>query len=149
MKATFAAGCFWHVQEAFDKVKGVKSTEVGFMGGHVKSPTYKQVCTHTTGHAEVVQLEYDPDEVSYEKLLEVFWKIHDPAQLNRQGPDVGEQYRSAIFFHSKEQEKAAKKSKAELEKKGRKIATEVVPASTFWKAEDYHQKYYKKRFCLF
>jgi peptide-methionine (S)-S-oxide reductase len=147
-KATFGAGCFWHVEEDFRTVKGVKETVVGFMGGDVENPSYEQVCTHTTGHAEVVQITYDPDEISFEELVEIFWKIHDPTQLNRQGPDVGDQYRSVIFFHTKEQEKIAKKSKEKLEKSGRlnkPIATQIVPASDFWRAEDYHQKYLQKR----
>ena len=145
--ATFGAGCFWHVEEAFSKVKGVKKTTVGYMGGSLDDPTYKDVCTDKTGHAEVLQVEFDPSEVSYEELLKVFWSTHDPTTLNRQGPDIGTQYRSIIFFHDSEQEKLAKKSKEELDKSGKfgdKIVTDIVPASTFWKAEDYHQKYFKK-----
>lgn len=146
-KATFGAGCFWHVEEEFAKVKGVVSTSVGFMGGNTQYPTYKDVCTGNTGHAEVVHLEYDPKEVSYQKLLEIFWKIHDPTTLNRQGPDFGSQYRSAIFFHSKEQEKAAMESREKLGKSGTynaKIVTEITPAGEFYRAEDYHQRYAQK-----
>lgn len=146
-KATFGAGCFWHVEEEFAKVKGVVSTSVGFMGGDTRYPTYKDVCTGNTGHAEVVHLEYDPKEVSYRKLLEIFWKIHDPTTFNRQGPDVGSQYRSAIFFHDKEQEKTALESKEELMKSGNfksKIVTEIKAAGEFYRAEDYHQYYAEK-----
>jgi len=145
--ATFAAGCFWGVEEAFRNLRGVKNTMVGYTGGRVASPSYEMVCSDRTGHAEAVQVKFNPKEVSFEKLLEVFWSSHDPTQLNRQGPDIGKQYRSAIFFHSKEQEQAAKKSKQELEKSGKlkKIVTEIVPAGEFYKAEDYHQKYYLKR----
>ena len=143
--ATFAAGCFWGVEEAFRTVKGVKSTEVGYMGGTKESPSYDAVCTDRTGHAEAVQVKFDPKVVSYEDLLEIFWNIHDPTQKNRQGSDVGTQYRSAIFFHNKQQESAAKKSKEKLTKKGIKIVTEIVPASDFWPAEGYHQKYLMKR----
>lgn len=146
-KATFGAGCFWHVEAAFCDVKGVKSTTAGYMGGTTPNPTYQQVCSHTTGHAEVVQIEYDPAEVSYEELLDIFWKIHDPTTLNRQGPDVGTQYRSAIFYHSEEQKELAQASKERLEKSGQfkqPIVTEITPAPEFWKAEDYHQKYFEK-----
>jgi peptide-methionine (S)-S-oxide reductase len=147
-KATFGAGCFWGVEEEFRKVKGVKDTAVGYAGGGVPNPTYKDVCTDRTGHAEVVEVDYDPAEVSYEALLDVFWNGHDPTQLNRQGPDVGTQYRSVVFFHSPEQEAAARASKARLEESGRfrrPIATVIEPAPTFWRAEDYHQRYLEKR----
>ena len=147
-KATFGAGCFWGVEAAFRQIKGVKSTAVGYMGGKLKDPTYQDVCTDRTGHAEVVQVEYDPSEVSYEELLRVFWDNHDPTTLNRQGPDTGTQYRSAIFYHTTEQEAAAKASKAALEKSGRyrrPIVTEITPAPEFWRAEDYHQQYLEKR----
>ncbi len=147
-KATFAAGCFWGVEAAFRQVEGVVSTAVGYMGGTLKNPSYQDVCTDQTGHAEVVQVEYDPTKVPYDALLGVFWKIHDPTTLNRQGPDIGTQYRSAIFFHSPEQESAAKASKHRLEQAGaykRPIATEITPASEFYRAEDYHQQYLEKR----
>lgn len=148
MKATFGAGCFWHVEALFRQVKGVKSTTVGYLGGSLKDPTYEDVCSGQTGHAEVVQVEYDPNMVSYNDLLTVFWNNHDPTTLNRQGPDVGDQYRSAIFFHDAEQEATAKDSKEKLQSsdkfKGRKIVTEIVPASSFYKAEDYHQQYFEK-----
>jgi peptide-methionine (S)-S-oxide reductase len=147
-KATFGAGCFWGVEAAFRQVKGVKATAVGYAGGRTKNPTYKEVCTDSTGHAEVVQVEYDPAEVSYDRLLGVFWASHDPTQLNRQGPDVGTQYRSVIFFHTPEQEAAARESKAALESSGRfrrPIVTEILPAPEFWLAEDYHQQYLEKR----
>lgn len=147
-KATFAAGCFWGVEDAFRQVKGVKSTTVGYTGGITKSPTYKEVCTGRTGHAEAVEVEFDPAEVSYIELLAVFWKSHDPTTMNRQGPDVGTQYRSGIFFHDAEQEKAARDSKAVLEKQGvfkRPIVTDITPASEFYRAEDYHQQYFEKQ----
>jgi peptide-methionine (S)-S-oxide reductase len=147
--ATFAAGCFWGVEEAFSQVKGVKSTIVGYTGGWFENPTYKEVCTHRTGHAEAVQIQFDPNEVSYEQLLDVFWSIHDPTTKNRQGPDIGSQYRSMIGYHTQEQELLAKKSKTDLERSSQSregiIVTEIVPVSTFYKAEDYHQKYYQKR----
>ena len=146
--ATFGAGCFWGVEAAFRQVPGVKSTRVGYAGGQVDNPTYQQVCSHTTGHAEVVEVTYDPARVTYEQLLDVFWDNHDPTQLNRQGPDVGDNYRTVIFFHSPEQEKAALASKERLEQEGRykrPIVTQVVPAETFWEAEDYHQQYFEKR----
>jgi peptide-methionine (S)-S-oxide reductase len=146
--ATFAAGCFWGVEDAFRGVKGVTSTTVGYTGGHTKNPTYKDVCGHATGHAEAVEVEFDPQQVSYQKLLDLFWEIHDPTQLNRQGPDVGSQYRSAIFFHDAEQEAAARASKAALEKSGKfksAIVTEIAPAPEFYRAEDYHQQYFEKR----
>ncbi|MBI4131766.1 MAG: peptide-methionine (S)-S-oxide reductase MsrA [Nitrosarchaeum sp.] len=147
MKATFGAGCFWHVEDLLRKTKGVKSTQVGYIGGKLAHPTYEEVCTDTTGHAEAVQVEYDPNEISYDELLKVFWNNHDPTSLNRQGPDVGNQYRSAIFFHDEEQKKIAQKSKEELEKLGqfqKPIVTEIVPAPEFYKAEEYHQKYFQK-----
>jgi len=146
--ATFGAGCFWGVEAAFQRVSGVVDTTVGYSGGETPNPTYKDVCTDETGHAEVVQVAFDPRKVSYEQLLDVFWQAHDPTQVNRQGPDFGTQYRSAIFFHSPEQEAAAKQSRAALEASGklkRPIATEITPASTFYRAEEYHQKYLQKR----
>ena len=146
MKATFGAGCFWCIENDFRK-NGITSTTVGYMGGHVKNPTYEQVCTDTTGHAEVIQIEYDPSKISYKQLLDIFWNNHDPTTLNRQGPDVGIQYRSAIFFHSPEQEKEARESKDALDKLGKfgkKIVTQIVPATEFYKAEEYHQQYYQK-----
>ena len=147
-KATFAAGCFWGVEAMFRQLSGVKSTRVGYIGGSAASPTYKDVCTDRTGHAEAVEIDYDPAQVSYDTLLDVFWENHDPTQLNRQGPDFGTQYRSAIFFHDAEQEKAAKASKQKLEgmhKYSKPIVTQIVPATTFWEAEDYHQQYLEKR----
>ena len=146
--ATFGAGCFWGIEVAFRQVPGVISTAVGYAGGTTDAPTYEQVCTGRTGHAEVVQVEYDPARVGYDKLLEVFWGSHDPTQLNRQGPDVGTQYRSAIFFHDAEQEELAQASKAELEAAGRHrrpIVTEITPFEAFHRAEDYHQQYLEKR----
>jgi peptide-methionine (S)-S-oxide reductase len=146
--ATFGAGCFWGVEATFRNVKGVKDVTVGYLGGTMPNPTYKDVCTGRTGHAEVVQVVYDPGEVSYEKLLDVFWDNHNPTTLNRQGPDVGTQYRSAIFYHSEEQKRIAEESKAKLTASGkfsRPIVTEITPASTFYKAEDYHQRYLEKR----
>jgi peptide-methionine (S)-S-oxide reductase len=146
--ATFGAGCFWGVEATFRNVKGVKDATVGYLGGTLESPTYKDVCTGRTGHAEVVQLVYDPSQVTYEKLLDVFWENHNPTTLNRQGPDVGTQYRSAIFYHSDEQKRIAEESKAKLTASGkfsRPIVTEITPASTFYKAEDYHQRYLEKR----
>jgi peptide-methionine (S)-S-oxide reductase len=146
--ATFAAGCFWGVEEAFRQVKGVKSTMVGYTGGSFDNPTYRDVCKDNTGHAEAIQIQFDPNEVSYEKLLSVFWSVHDPTTKNRQGPDIGSQYRSMIAYHTPEQELLAKKSKEDLERSGkfngRRIVTEIVSASTFYKAEEYHQKYYQK-----
>jgi peptide-methionine (S)-S-oxide reductase len=147
-KGTFAAGCFWGVEEAFRQVKGVVSTAVGYTGGSFKDPTYKDVCSGKTGHAETVEIEYDPSRVSYEELLSVFWENHDPTTLNRQGPDIGTQYRSAIFFHTPEQKAAAIASKENLQKSGRyknPISTEITPASRFYRAEDYHQQYFEKR----
>jgi peptide-methionine (S)-S-oxide reductase len=146
--ATFAAGCFWGVEESFRKIKGVKSTMVGYSGGRWANPTYNDVCTDLTGHAEAIQLQYDPQEVSYEDLLEVFWSIHNPTTKNRQGFDYGTQYRSVIFYHTPEQELSARKSIEELEKSGRfrnRVVTEIVSAATFYKAEEYHQKYYEKK----
>jgi peptide-methionine (S)-S-oxide reductase len=144
--ATFAAGCFWHVEESFREIKGIVKTAVGYMGGKMKNPTYEDVCTDETGHAEVVQLEFDPSVVKYEDLLKVFWTIHDPTQKNRQGVDVGTQYRSAIFYHSGEQRKIAEKSLKEEQKRRKgKIATEITKAGTFYKAEEYHQKYLMKK----
>ena len=147
-KAYFAAGCFWGVEQAFRQVKGVKATAVGYMGGRTRNPTYEQVCSHTTGHAETVQVEYDPSQVSYDSLLKVFWENHDPTQVDRQGPDFGKQYRSAIFYVTPEQKAAAEASKKKLEASGkykRPIATEIDPALTFWRAEEYHQQYLEKR----
>ena len=147
-KAIFAAGCFWGVEATFRQLPGVISTRVGYTGGNFPNPTYKDVCTDHTGHAEAVEVEYDPARLSYEKLLDVFWENHDPTQLNRQGPDWGTQYRSAIFFTTPEQEAAAIASKAALEKSHRyskPIVTQIVPASTFFQAEDYHQQYLEKR----
>ncbi len=146
--ATFAAGCFWGIEEAFRQVEGVTATTAGYSGGTFENPTYKDVCSGRTGHAEVVQVEYDAGRVSYEQLLTLFWSIHDPTQLNRQGNDVGEQYRSAIFFHTPQQEATARKSKQDLEDSGRiakPIVTEVTPASTVYKAEEHHQQYLAKR----
>ncbi len=146
--ATLGAGCFWGVEEAFRRVEGVADTAVGYSGGTAEHPTYKDVCSGRTGHAEVVELQYDPAKFSYEKLLEVFWSVHDPTQLNRQGRDVGAQYRSAIFFHTPQQKAAATESKAALERSdrfGKPIVTEIVPASTFYRAEEYHQRYLEKR----
>lgn len=146
-KATFAAGCFWHVEEAFRHLKGVLSTTVGYTGGTTKNPTYEDVCTDTTGHAEVVEVTFDPNKVSYEELLTVFWDVHDPTTKNRQGPDIGNQYRSAIFYHTEEQKKQAEQSKKNLEKTGKykkKIVTEITQATTFYPAEEYHQQYLQK-----
>ena len=146
--ATFGAGCFWGVEETFRNISGVKNTAVGYTGGALQNPTYEDVCTSTSGHAEVVQVEYDPVEVSYEKLLDVFWNNHNPTTLNRQGPDIGKQYRSAIFYHTPEQHAAADKMKAELDRShvfGKPIVTEIVPAEKFYRAEDYHQQYLAKR----
>jgi len=146
--ATFGAGCFWGIEAAFRQVPGVLDAAVGYSGGKTQNPSYQEVCTDTTGHAEVVQVTFDPEKLSYEQLLEVFWSIHDPTQVNRQGPDYGKQYRTAIFFHSPEQEAAAKKSKQALEASGklrRPVATEVTPAGPFWRAEEYHQRYLEKR----
>ncbi len=146
-KATFAAGCFWGVQAAFDATKGVLKTYAGYTGGHVKDPTYEQVCSHATGHAEAVEVEFDPTVITYKQLLELFWSIHDPRQVNRQGPDIGDNYRSAIFTHTPEQKAAAEASKAEQNAKGKgPIATEIVAATEFYPAEAYHQ-HYKSKTC--
>jgi len=147
MKATFASGCFWHVEDLFRKTKGVKSTKVGYTGGNLANPTYEEVCAEKTGHAEAVEIEYDPNEISYETLLNLFWNNHDPTSLNRQGPDIGVQYRSSIFFHDESQKQTAQKSKEILDSSGKlskKIVTEIIPAPEFYKAEDYHQKYFQK-----
>jgi len=147
-KAMFGAGCFWGVEQTFREVPGVIDAVSGYSGGQMEKPTYKDVCTDETGHAEVVEVTYDPEKVKYEQLLDVFWKMHDPTQVNRQGPDFGKQYRTVIFFYSPEQEKTAKASKEALGKSGRfskPIATSIEPAQTFWKAEDYHQRYLEKR----
>ena len=146
--ATFGAGCFWGVEVAFRQVPGVEDALVGYLGGTMASPTYRDVCSGRTGHAEVVQVEYDPSKVTFERLLDVFWENHDPTTLNRQGPDVGTQYRSAIFYHTPEQKRAAEESKARVEASGkfrRPVVTEISPASTFYPAEDYHQRYLEKR----
>lgn len=146
-KATFAAGCFWGVEEAFYDEPGVISTQVGYTGGTLEHPTYQQVCSDTTGHAEAVEVTFDPAVISYEQLLKIFWQAHDPTQLNRQGPDVGSQYRSAIFYHSEEQHRLAEVSRDNLDQSGRyqrSIATEIVPAALFWRAEEYHQQYHRK-----
>ena len=145
--ATFGAGCFWGVEEAFLQTKGVVKTAVGYEGGHFPNPTYRDVCSGQTGHAEVVEIQFDPAKISYEQILKVFWDNHNPTTMNRQGPDIGTQYRSAIFYHNPEQEKRAKKSKDDLEKSGQfrgKIVTEIVPAATFYRAEEYHQQYLRK-----
>lgn len=146
--ATFGAGCFWGIEAAFRRVPGVLDAAVGYSGGRTENPSYQDVCTDTTGHAEVVQVTFDPEKLSYDQLLNVFWTIHDPTQVNRQGPDYGKQYRTAIFFHSPEQEAAAKKSKLALEASGklrRPVATEITAAGPFWRAEEYHQRYLEKR----
>ncbi|SDY68443.1 peptide-methionine (S)-S-oxide reductase MsrA [Thermoactinomyces sp. DSM 45892] len=147
-KATFGAGCFWGVEEVFRVIPGVKHTAVGYMGGSTTSPTYQEVCTDQTGHAEVLEVEFDSNEVSYKTLLQVFWENHNPTTLNRQGPDVGSQYRSAIFYHSEQQKEWAEASKAELDvsgKWGNSIVTEITPATAFYRAEEYHQRYLQKR----
>jgi len=146
-KATFGAGCFWHVEESFRHLKGVISTTVGYIGGTLKNPTYEDVCTDKTGHAEVVELTFDPKKITYEELLRVFWDIHDPTTKNRQGPDVGTQYRSVIFYHSSEQQTTAELSIRNLEQSGKyskKIVTEITKATTFYPAEEYHQQYLAK-----
>jgi len=143
--AIFAAGCFWGVEAEFRKVKGVTNATSGYTGGHTKNPTYEDVCSGQTGHAESVLVEFDPKKVSYEELLSVFWKLHDPTQVNMQFPDIGNEYRSVIFYLTEEQKKAAEKSKAKEQKKYKKpIATEITKASEFWKAEEYHQRYLEK-----
>jgi peptide-methionine (S)-S-oxide reductase len=145
-KATFGAGCFWGVEAAFRQLKGVKSTAVGYSGGKLDNPTYEQVCTDRTGHAEVVEVQFDPAQIKFHDLLEVFWANHDPTTLNRQGPDWGSQYRSAIFFHSPEQEAEAKASRDQAQPRfKRPIVTQIEPAQTFWRAEEYHQQYLEKR----
>lgn len=146
-KATFAAGCFWGVEESFCQEPGVVSTRVGYTGGHLDNPGYKQVCTDSTGHAEAAEILFDPAVISYAQLLEVFWQCHDPTQFNRQGPDFGSQYRSAIFFHSDEQRRLAEESRDRLDASGRyrrSVVTQIVPAAHFWPAEEYHQKYHQK-----
>lgn len=149
MLATFGAGCFWGVEELFRQAKGVKSTQVGYTGGSYQNPTYQDVCSGKTGHAEAIQIEFDPSLVSYEDLLMLFWSNHNPTTINQQGPDIGEQYRSAVFFHSEEQEKEAKTLKEKLQDAaikqfGKQIVTEIVPATKFFKAEEYHQRYLEK-----
>jgi peptide-methionine (S)-S-oxide reductase len=145
-QATFGAGCFWGVEAAFRQLEGVTRTRVGYTGGTLENPTYEDVCSHTTGHAEVVEVSYDPERVSYDELLEVFWGKHDPTQLNRQGWDIGDQYRSVVFFHDEEQKEAALRSKTrEQANRSAPIVTQVEPAETFYEAEDYHQQYLEKR----
>lgn len=147
-KATFAAGCFWGVEELFRNIEGVVSTRVGYSGGTIQNPTYEEVCSSKTGHAEAVEITYDDEKISYEELLALFWNNHNPTTLNQQGPDIGEQYRSVIFYHSEDQKKAAEKSKNELEhskKYKNPIVTQIVPAAPFYEAKEYHQKYFEKR----
>ncbi len=147
-KATFAAGCFWGIEATFAALPGVIDTKVGYMGGNVREPSYNEVCTARTGHAEVVEVTFDPNMISYEALLNQFWQMHDPTTRNRQGPDIGSQYRSAIFYHSNTQQAEAEQSKISMDSSGvfsRPIVTEITPASTFWEAEEYHQKYLEKR----
>ena len=147
-KAIFAAGCFWGVEEKFRKIEGVVSTRVGYIGGEFSNPTYKDVCSHKTGHAEALEVTYDPSRVSYDELLDIFWSVHDPTTLNRQGPDIGTQYRSAIFYIDEEQKEIATRSNEKLEESQRfkrDIVTQIVPASEFWEAEEYHQQYVEKR----
>lgn len=146
-KATFGAGCFWGVQKEFNKINGILNTTVGYMGGNLKNPKYEDVCTNKTGHIEVIQIEFDPEIVTYEKILDVFWKIHDPTQFNRQGLDVGTQYKSIIFYHNEKQKILAEKSKENLQKSNKfkkPIATEIKPTDIFYKAEEYHQNYLEK-----
>lgn len=146
-RATFAAGCFWGVESAFRQVDGVMDAQVGYTGGKTEKPTYKDVCTGTTGHAEAIEITFDPAKVSYQTLVELFFKMHDPTQVNRQGPDVGTQYRSAIFYHSPEQKVAAEAAKAALDKSGKygaPVATQILPAGSFYRAEEYHQRYFEK-----
>jgi len=148
LKATFGAGCFWHVEDLLSKTKGVTSTAVGYIGGKLPNPTYEEVCTDQTGHAEAVEVEFNPDEISYQELLDVFWKNHNPTTLNRQGPDVGNQYRSAIFYHDEQQKEIAEKSKESLDSSTAfddPIVTQIMPAPKFYKAEEYHQKYFKNQ----
>lgn len=145
--ATFAAGCFWGVEEVFMGIPGIIATRVGYTGGLTEHPTYQTVCSHTTGHAEAVEITFDPAQISYERLLDLFWECHDPTQLNRQGPDIGDQYRSAIFYHSEQQRLSAEASRDRLDASGRlrrPIVTRIVPAEAFWEAEEYHQKYHLK-----
>ena len=147
LMATFAGGCFWGTEYVFQQVPGVKSTAVGFMGGRIDNPTYRQICYSDTNHAEVVQLTYDPEQISYEKLAKIFFKTHDPTTLNRQGPDVGTQYRSAVFYHDDEQKQVAEAVKAAFDTSGefrKPVVTEITPAEEFWAAEEYHQDYFKK-----
>jgi len=147
-KATFGAGCFWGVEETFRKLEGVKLTTVGYACGMQQNPTYEDVCTNATGHAEVLEIEFDPAQITYNELLDVFWSNHNPTTLNRQGPDVGTQYRSVIFYHSPEQKAAAEVSKKQLDQSGRfrsPVVTQIEPAPKFWRAEDYHQRYLEKR----
>lgn len=147
-KATFAAGCFWGIEATFAALDGVLDTKVGYMGGSVREPSYKEVCTDRTGHAEVVEVTFDPQQISYESLLNAFWQMHDPTTRNRQGPDIGSQYRSAIFYHTETQKIEAEQSKQLMDNSGaysRPIVTEITPATTFWEAEEYHQKYLEKR----
>src|SRR5512133_2604561 len=146
-RATFAAGCFWGVEEAFAGIPGVTATRVGYTGGHTEQPTYHDVCTGVTGHAEAIEVTFDPTVISYDQLLTVFWQSHDPTQLNRQGPDLGTQYRSAIFYHNEAQKLMAEESRERLECSGRlrhRVVTEIVPCAAFWEAEEYHQKYHQK-----
>ena len=143
--ATFGAGCFWGVESIFQKIKGVVKTTVGYMGGNTKNPTYEQVCTDKTGHIEVIQITYDSEQINYENLLEKFWEIHDPTQLNRQGPDIGTQYKSIIFYHNEMQKRLSELSKNNQQKNyNKKIVTDIKPALDFYPAEEYHQKYYEK-----
>jgi len=144
-KAIFAAGCFWGIEESFRKVSGVVDVRVGYTGGHTEKPIYKQVCGGDSGHAEAVLVTFNPDETSYEKLLDIFWSIHDATQVNRQGPDIGTQYRSAIFYVDEEQKRKAEESKKNQEKEGKIIATEIISAPEFWEAEEYHQQYFAKK----
>ena len=146
--ATLAAGCFWGVEAAFEKIKGIEKTTVGYTGGKTKNPTYEQVCTNKTGHAEAIQIMYNPEEIKYDQILEIFWTIHDPTQLNRQGPDIGTQYKSVIFYHNEQQKIIAEKLKDKLEKSKKykkPIVTEITPVKKFYPAEEYHQQYLKKR----
>jgi peptide-methionine (S)-S-oxide reductase len=145
-KATFGAGCFWGVEAAFRRLDGVKATRVGYAGGRIDNPSYEQVCSHTTGHAEVVEVTYDPDRIPYEQLLAVFWAEHDPTQLNRQGPDIGDQYRTVIFVHDDEQRAAAEESRRGVQGRlSKPVVTQIEDAPTFWPAEDYHQQFLEKR----
>ena len=146
-KATFAAGCFWGIETAYRRLEGVLDVAVGYEGGSTDNPSYQDVCTGQTGHAEVVEVDYDPEKISYDELLEVFWNIHDPTTLNRQGPDIGTQYRSAIFFHNEDQKKKAELSKSSKQSEGKYpdgIVTEITPHETFYRAEEYHQRYFEK-----